>query len=115
MNTDLSGSHPTDDMLLEYALENKHENLTPHISRCSACSKFIEEIGSLKEKIRDIEDERVPLNIRRKVLGISRASVPVYKIWEILSAWYRNPFILISGIALFATFLYFFFEYVLSR
>jgi hypothetical protein len=115
MKTVPANSHPTEEMLIEYALERTHQELAPHIDGCPSCSRYVREIADLNNSFRGIEEEGVPQNVRRQVLDISRKSAVSYRIWEVLGGWYRNPFLLILGFCLFASFLYFFFEYVLSK
>ena len=96
MNSTMT-NHPTDEALVECALDECDAKILAHIEQCSQCSDYIEAIRTVSRDIAAIEDEPVPERLAAKILAIAHSKRPDNYLMTFLQTWYKNPFLI--GIA----------------
>jgi predicted anti-sigma-YlaC factor YlaD len=92
--TTTTSSHPTEEMLFEYALNEGDLALPDHLERCTECSDYIEEVRTVARDIAAMEPAPVPERLSTAILAISRSRRPQNFIQTFLQTWYKNPFII---------------------
>ncbi len=92
MNT--TTTHPTEEVLVECALDKGNEVQLEHIKQCPQCRDYVEEIRSVYKDISSIDEEPVPERLAAKILAISRSKRPQNFVWNFLQTWYKNPFLI---------------------
>ncbi|MBN1307899.1 MAG: hypothetical protein JXA18_08285 [Chitinispirillaceae bacterium] len=93
MNSTMN-DHPTDEALIECALEESDGKLRVHIEQCPQCSDYIEEIRTVSRDIAAIEDEPVPERLATKILAIAHGKRPENYVMTFLQTWHKNPFLI---------------------
>ena len=87
-------NHPTEDALVECALNEGDAMLLAHIEQCSRCSDYVEEIRTMSREIASLDDEPVPERLGASILAIARGKRPQNYVWTFLQTWYKRPFLI---------------------
>lgn len=86
-------SHPSEDALVEYALDTYDEELLQHIEQCSSCSEFVEEITHISGDIKTIAEEEIPERTQARIIAIARCKRKSH-VEVAIQTWYKNPFLI---------------------
>lgn len=87
-------NHPTEEALVECALNVGDGKILAHIEQCSQCSDYIEEVRTVSRDIAAIDDEPVPERLASKILAIAHCKRPENFVMTFLQTWYNNPFLI---------------------
>jgi hypothetical protein len=113
MSTQTNG-HPAEDVLIEYAIEGIHAELSAHIDTCQSCGRYVADMQRLKKGVQDSDGEPMPGSARRKVIDIPKKQAIGYEILDLVKGWYRSPFVFIMGTLAFALFAFIYFVFILK-
>ena len=105
--------HPSDEMLIEYALGDSREQLRDHIHHCPSCSRFVRELTVVREAFTDIEQESVESQVKDSIFRNTRKTSLENTISHFIRYWYKYPF-LIGIMTVFAV-LFFYFLFLLAQ
>jgi hypothetical protein len=111
MKTKTTG-HPTEEMLIEFALEGNNAECEQHIAQCTTCARFVEDIQEIGHTFSTIRDEEPSPALRKRVLSISEKKGLHNWMGEWIQAWHRYPFVIGILTAFFAIFLYILYLYL---
>jgi hypothetical protein len=107
MNTILTADHPSEEQLMEFALEGGAPEIGRHVAMCAACAKTVGEFRAVKQRVASIDEEDVPERVERRVLSIARHGRSVGTPSGGLRALFANPFLIALIVALVVILLYF--------
>ncbi len=106
--------HPTEEALIAFALDGVGDDAKNHIRECPSCARYVKEVSLACGAVRDIAEEEIPIDLRRRILSHVQPRVSQrVGTWGKLEEWYRNPLVVGLGVALAAIFFYVFFVFVL--
>ena len=106
MNTILSNDHPSEEQLMEFALEGGAREIEGHVAGCAACAKTVEEFRAVKKQVASIDEEDVPERLERRVLSITRHGRSS-GLFSGLQALFANPLLTAVFVAVVVILLYF--------
>ncbi|KMQ51744.1 hypothetical protein CHISP_1240 [Chitinispirillum alkaliphilum] len=72
---DTMKDHPTEEMLLEYALGEGSAEIKEHVRNCSDCMEYVREIARVKNVISSIGEEDVPPRVRERIFRKSKGGL----------------------------------------
>jgi len=113
MNTQAYENHPSEDLLISCALLEVDEDISEHLFECESCSEYIEDIRTICNDISSIEEEDIPLSLKKKIFHITKKRKKHYRLFNSIQTWYRNPLVIGIMAILAAIFSYFFFDFFL--
>ncbi len=107
--------HPLEDVLIDYVLDVEDPEIKDHLGSCPSCSRYVKEIGTIKQTLQSLPDEDVPESLRNDILNTVKNKNILSGQWVTfdVATWYRNPLIMGMGIIGVVIFLYIFFVFVL--
>lgn len=111
----LIDEHPTDDVLIGYALENSVGGISTHVESCPSCSRYVKEMRLIKDSLETLPDEKTPDALRGIILKTIKNKNNSARSWLnfIWTNWFRNPFVIGIGIIWAIIFIYIFLVFVL--
>jgi hypothetical protein len=107
MNTTPSTDHPSEEQLMEFAIEGGAPEIRRHVKECAPCAKTVAEFLAVKQQVASLDEEDIPERLERRVLGIARHR-HVTGIFSGLQALFANPFLIAAIVAIVVVLLYFF-------
>jgi hypothetical protein len=72
MSGHITGVHPSEEQLMEFAVSGLPREIEEHAAACKACSDAIHEFREVKKHMTSCGEEPVHEHIERKILNISR-------------------------------------------
>jgi hypothetical protein len=107
MNTVQPTDHPTEEQLMEFALDGSGvPDIGRHVESCAACATTVAEFRTVCERVASIDEEDIPERVERRVLNIARhgrsRGGPAG-----IGALLSNPFLIALIVALVVVFLYY--------
>jgi hypothetical protein len=61
-------NHPSEDMLLAYALEGISSPVAEHLQSCSHCTAFVSDIKNIRQSIISIEEDDPLVQVRMRIM-----------------------------------------------
>jgi hypothetical protein len=107
MNTSPSNDHPSEERLLEFAIEGGAGEIERHVKECANCAKTVAEFLAVKQRVVALDEEDIPEPLERRVLGIARHGHGT-GFFSGLQALFANPFLIALLVAMVVVLLYFF-------
>jgi hypothetical protein len=99
-------SHPSEDVLIEYAMGARDPGIQHHVDWCPQCRAFVDDMKSVRQSLAAIDDEEVPLNLGKRLA--KTGALTKFPSWvdAIILNWFRNPIVLTIGFLLYILLMY---------
>lgn len=106
MNNNHNGDHPSEEQLLEFALNGAPLDIGRHVNGCPVCAETVKDFREVKDRVASFEEKEVPDTVERRILRITRhgrrdGPLPG------LQSLFVNPFFIALIIAIMVIVLYF--------
>ena len=98
--------HPTEDQLMELAINHGAPELARHVEQCAECAKMVREFREVSHQVRSLEEREVPEPVARRIMEITRhgtSRIVARSVGELIT----NPFLIALAVAVVVILLYF--------
>jgi hypothetical protein len=103
---DESNGHPTEEQLMELAINSGTPEHLAHIERCEACARTVREFRDVSRLVTSLEEEEIPRRVQRRILKTTRHGAGGGLVTG-AQALLTNPFLLALAVAVVVILLYF--------
>ncbi|MDG5816137.1 hypothetical protein QA601_13670 [Chitinispirillales bacterium ANBcel5] len=111
--SDTVQKHPSEEELIQYALGQECGELEEHITTCSQCYEFVEEMRIVKAAFSHIDEQPVSGSVRNKIFESIKKDTSLSKISHFIQHWYTYPFFI--GLLTIFWVLFLYFIYIFSQ
>jgi hypothetical protein len=109
MNTlpDGKDRHPTEEELMEVALDGGTGEQRRHCEQCAFCAETVAEFREVKRRLASLDEKEVPATIEHRILNIARHGRSRGGLLSGVQSLFSNPFLIALAVALVVVLLYF--------
>jgi anti-sigma factor RsiW len=100
------GKHPTEEQLMELAINGGAQEHRTHLETCEACARTVREFNEVSRQVVSLGEEEVPRRLEQRIMTISRHGSGGGLI-SALQALVANPFLIALAVAVVVILLYF--------
>ena len=98
--------HPTEDQLMELAINHGAPECARHVEQCAECSRLVREFREVSRQVRSLEEREVPEPVTRRIMEITRHGSSRV-VTNTVSSLLTNPFLIALAVAIVVILLYF--------
>jgi hypothetical protein len=98
--------HPTEDQLMELAINHGAPEHARHVEQCAQCAQMVREFREVSRQVRSLEEREVPEPVARRIMKITRHG-SLHIVTRSVSDILTNPFLIALAVAVVVILLYF--------
>jgi anti-sigma factor RsiW len=98
--------HPTEDQLMELAINHGAPEHARHVERCAGCARMVREFREVSRQVRSLEEREVPEPVALRIMAMTRHGTS-RAVTRSLGALFANPFLIALVVAIVVIMLYF--------
>jgi anti-sigma factor RsiW len=98
--------HPTEDQLMELAINHGAPEHIRHVEQCAECARMVREFREVSRRVRSLEEREVPEPVALRIMEMTRHGTSRVAARS-LGALITNPFLIALAVAIVVILLYF--------
>jgi anti-sigma factor RsiW len=99
-------SHPTEEQLMDLAIDTGSPEHRRHIETCPECARLVNEFREVSRQLHAVKEEEVPEHLERRILSITRHG-SAHGLLAGVGTLLQNPFFIAVAVVMVVLLLYF--------